>query len=88
MTRPARVLAIAVSVYRFVRSASPSVCRYEPSCSAYALDALERHGAGRGVWLTLRRLGRCHPWGGFGYDPVPDAARPRAARSHPAVPTA
>ena len=50
----------------------PSPCRFDPSCSSYALEALERHGAARGSWLTLRRLVRCHPWGGIGWDPVPD----------------
>ena len=88
MTRPARLLALGVSAYRFARSGAPPACRYEPTCSAYALGALERHGARRGVWLTLRRLGRCHPWGGFGYDPVPEATRPPAVRRYPAVPTA
>lgn len=47
-------------------------CRYDPSCSEYALEALKRHGAFRGTWLAARRIGRCHPWGGSGYDPVPD----------------
>lgn len=46
-------------------------CRFAPSCSHYATEALERHGALRGGWLTLRRLARCHPWGGSGDDPVP-----------------
>lgn len=46
-------------------------CRYMPSCSEYALDALNIHGPFRGSWLALKRIGRCNPWGGSGYDPVP-----------------
>jgi uncharacterized protein len=57
--------------YQFVTSSRPSPCRYDPSCSNYALEALDRHGAVRGGWLTVRRLARCHPWGGHGWDPVP-----------------
>ena len=49
-------------------------CRYLPTCSDYAIEALGRHGALAGSWLALRRLLRCHPWGGSGYDPVPDVA--------------
>ena len=47
-------------------------CRYEPTCSAYAVEALDRHGAWKGTKLAMRRLSRCHPWGSAGYDPVPD----------------
>ena len=49
----------------------PPSCRYHPSCSAYAITALSRYGALRGSWLALKRIGRCHPWGGQGHDPVP-----------------
>lgn len=74
MSPIARVLALPVRAYRLLFS--PYVghnCRYQPTCSAYALEALERHGAIRGGWLALRRIGRCHPWGRSGYDPVPPA---------------
>ena len=54
-------------------------CRYEPTCSVYAAEALERHGVRRGSWLAAKRLGRCHPWGSSGYDPVPDAGTAPAA---------
>ena len=49
----------------------PPTCRFAPSCSAYAVEALEQHGAIRGGWLAAKRVVRCHPWGGSGYDPVP-----------------
>jgi hypothetical protein len=49
----------------------PPSCRYQPSCSAYAITAIERYGAARGGWMALKRILRCHPWGGQGYDPVP-----------------
>ena len=64
-------------------------CRFEPSCSQYCLDALQIHGALKGILLGVRRLLRCHPWGGAGMDPVPGAARGvRSARSgHPAEET-
>ena len=49
----------------------PPVCRYTPSCSQYAIEALRKYGPLKGSWLTVKRLARCHPWGGSGYDPVP-----------------
>ena len=48
-----------------------SGCRFEPSCSAYAIEAVRTHGAAHGLWFAARRVGRCHPWGGHGFDPVP-----------------
>jgi len=60
-----RVYQSAISPYLM-----PS-CRFEPSCSVYGVEAIQKHGPLRGLWLTLKRLGRCHPWGGNGYDPVP-----------------
>lgn len=51
----------------------PGTCRYEPTCSEYALQAVNRFGGFKGGWLALKRILRCHPWGGWGYDPVPDA---------------
>lgn len=55
-------------------------CRFEPSCSAYAMEALEVHGAFRGTALIARRIARCHPWGGSGYDPVPEKEQDPVAR--------
>lgn len=74
MTPFAYALSLPVRAYRLLFS--PWVghgCRYQPTCSVYALEALERHGALKGGWLALRRIGRCHPFGGQGYDPVPGA---------------
>jgi len=67
----ARPLLALVRGYQRVRAGRPSPCRFDPSCSTYALEALQQHGAARGSWLAVRRLSRCHPWGGQGWDPVP-----------------
>lgn len=72
-----RLCVLPIRVYqRFVSPLLPPACRYYPTCSAYAAEAILRHGIARGGWLALRRLMRCHPWGGSGYDPVPPP-RPR-----------
>jgi putative membrane protein insertion efficiency factor len=67
--------AAALAVIRFYRLAispsTPPSCRFSPTCSAYAQEAVEKYGVGKGGWLALRRLFRCHPFGGKGYDPVP-----------------
>ncbi len=73
MTPAAKLVALPVRAYRLVFS--PWVghnCRYLPTCSAYALEALEKHGALKGGWLAARRVARCHPWGKSGIDNVPD----------------
>jgi len=74
MSPAARLLALPVHAYRlFLSPFLGHSCRFQPTCSAYALEALERHGALRGGWLAVRRIARCHPWGGSGHDPVPGA---------------
>ncbi len=73
MSLLAQVLALPVRAYRLIFS--PWVghnCRYHPTCSAYALEALNKHGGLKGGWLAARRIVRCHPWGKSGYDPVPE----------------
>ncbi|MEQ8366177.1 membrane protein insertion efficiency factor YidD [Yoonia vestfoldensis] len=73
MTPLAYVLSLPVRAYRLIFS--PWVghnCRYHPTCSAYALEALEKHGAIKGGWLAFRRILRCHPWGRSGIDNVPE----------------
>lgn len=66
------VLLMLVRVYQLV--ISPMLgprCRYQPTCSSYAIEAVRLHGGVRGGWLAAKRIAKCHPWGGFGYDPVP-----------------
>ncbi len=75
MDRPSPVsrgLVLLIRGYqRAVSPLLPPACRFTPSCSSYGVEAIQVHGAARGSWLALRRLLRCHPWGGSGYDPVP-----------------
>jgi putative membrane protein insertion efficiency factor len=67
-----KVLSLLIRAYRYGFSPMLGMhCRFHPSCSAYALEALGRHGAARGAWLTFKRLVRCHPWHPGGHDPVP-----------------
>lgn len=83
MTPAAIIIRTLIVVYRTVVSPIlPGTCRYQPSCSAYGLEAVDRFGALRGGWLTLKRLARCHPWGGFGFDPVPEVSEGRVGRRH------
>ncbi len=65
-----RAMLGAIRFYRKYLRHAPC-CRFTPTCSQYAIEALRKHGPLKGTWLTLRRLARCHPWGGSGYDPVP-----------------
>jgi putative membrane protein insertion efficiency factor len=68
----ARVLLVPIRFYRrWISPVLPPTCRFEPSCSEYAVEALTTHGALRGSWLIIHRLARCAPWGRAGYDPVP-----------------
>lgn len=69
MKRP--LLWLIRGYQRTISPLLPASCRYEPTCSHYAYEAIERHGAARGSWLALKRLARCTPWGGRGWDPVP-----------------
>ena len=67
----ARLLMLPIRAWRLISVHLPPRCRFHPSCSQYALEALALHGAGRGTWLAIRRVGRCHPWHEGGLDPVP-----------------
>ncbi|HIW00819.1 MAG TPA: membrane protein insertion efficiency factor YidD [Candidatus Desulfovibrio intestinipullorum] len=76
MTFLRRLFILPIRLYQILLSpVLPHSCRFIPTCSAYAVEAIMTHGVLRGSWLTLRRLCRCHPWGGSGYDPVPPPRR-------------
>jgi len=78
-----RALLRAIHFYQVVRDGRPSPCRFTPSCSCYAEEAITTHGTFRGGILTLRRLVRCRPFGPSGYDPVPPLSDPRSTRRIP-----
>lgn len=69
---PRRILIFPIRIYQWcISPLFPPVCRFTPTCSAYAVEAIMKHGVFRGSWLAIKRILRCHPWGGSGYDPVP-----------------
>jgi len=73
MNLAAKLLKLPIHLYRWtLKPYTGWQCRHLPTCSQYALDAIDKNGAWRGGWLTLSRLTRCHPWGSDGYDPAPD----------------
>lgn len=75
LSLPQHILLTVFALYRrFVSPLLGPSCRFAPSCSAYAAEAIRQHGPWRGLWLSARRLARCQPWGAFGYDPVPGPA--------------
>jgi len=83
--RALRLLVLSpIRFYQWVISPMlPAACRYQPTCSAYAVEAITRHGVLSGGWLILQRLLRCHPWGGSGFDPVPPACEGHNHTHHP-----
>ena len=78
LSRPFQLFFLAI-IHAYRLTLSPLLgrqCRYQPTCSAYGLDAIRDHGPWRGGWMTLRRIGRCHPFSAGGYDPVPPKRTP------------
>lgn len=66
------IVLIPIYFYRYcISPLKPPTCRYMPTCSEYAVQAVKKYGPVKGVWLAVKRIARCHPWGGHGYDPVP-----------------
>ena len=67
-----KILVFLVRLYQWVISPMlPGACRYHPTCSQYCIEAIQKHGPLKGLYLGIRRISRCHPWGGHGFDPVP-----------------
>ncbi len=84
MSPLAHIMRFAILGYRYTLSAFLGRgCRFRPTCSEYALEAIGSHGAIMGGWLALKRIGRCHPWGGSGFDPVPETCE--RSGTHPSA---
>ncbi|MFR9166585.1 MAG: membrane protein insertion efficiency factor YidD [Dysgonomonas sp.] len=67
-----QIFLLPIYFYKYcISPLFPSSCRFTPTCSEYGLQAIKKYGAFKGFWLTLKRISKCHPWGGHGYDPVP-----------------
>lgn len=78
-----KLFIFPVRIYQWVISPLlPSSCGYQPTCSHYMVDALQKWGVGKGLWLGIKRIGRCHPWGGFGFDPVPNPPEKHTHKHH------
>ncbi|MEC8683888.1 MULTISPECIES: membrane protein insertion efficiency factor YidD [Leeuwenhoekiella] len=74
-----KALIFPIRLYqRFLSPLLPPSCRYEPTCSHYSVEAIQRHGIFKGSWLAIKRIASCNPWGGSGYDPVPPAKKQSA----------
>ena len=71
----------AIAFYQRAFEGRPSPCRFFPTCSEYSREAIQTHGSGRGLWLTVRRLARCRPFGPSGFDPVPPARMSQSSRA-------
>lgn len=82
----AGALVALIRVYQYVSRMTPRRCRFHPTCSQYALEAIRGHGPWRGTGLALARLGRCHPWNPGGYDPVPEAGSGETENHEPSGP--
>ncbi len=68
-----KLVILPIRIYQYTLSPLlGDICRYEPSCSHYTVAAIQEWGPLKGIWMGMKRIGRCHPWGGHGYDPVPD----------------
>ena len=87
LTALLKLYQLAISPVLTAVFSPAGACRFTPTCSAYALDAVRSHGALAGAWLTVRRLSRCHPWGGCGHDPVPARTVHSCCAAHSAAVT-